>query len=380
MNFEFTEEQLMIQQAARDYAQRELIQDVLERDEKCIFPTRHVKNLSELGFMGMMVDPAYDGAGMDTVSYILAMEEFSKIDASTSVIISVNNSLVCYGLQKFGTEEQKQKYLKPLARGDYIGAFLLSEPEAGSDATSQHTKAEDKGDHYLLNGTKNWITNANSATVYLVIAQTHPEKKHRGINAFIVEKDSPGISLGPHEDKMGMRSSDTHSVMFSDVKVPKENRIGEDGFGFKFAMAALEAGRIGIAAQALGLASGALERSIAYAKERKAFGTEIANHQAIAFKLADMDLKVENARNLCLKAAWLKDNGKDFRKASAYAKLYCADIAMEVTTEAVQIHGGYGYVKEYHVERLMREAKLTQIYEGTSEVQKIVISRKILRD
>ena len=380
MNFEFTEEQLMIQQAARDYAQRELIQDVLERDEKCIFPTRHVKNLAELGFMGIMVDPEYDGAGMDTVSYILAMEEFSKIDASTSVIISVNNSLVCYGLQKFGTEEQKQKYLKPLARGDYIGAFLLSEPEAGSDATSQHTKAEDKGDHYLLNGTKNWITNANSATVYLVIAQTHPEKKHRGINAFIVEKDSPGISLGPHEDRMGMRSSDTHSVMFSDVKVPKENRIGEDGFGFKFAMAALEAGRIGIAAQALGLASGALERSIAYAKERKAFGTEIANHQAIAFKLADMDLKVENARNLCLKAAWLKDNGKDFRKASAYAKLYCADIAMEVTTEAVQIHGGYGYVKEYHVERLMREAKLTQIYEGTSEVQKIVISRKILRD
>ena len=380
MNFEFTEEQLMIQQAARDYAQRELIQDVLERDEKCIFPTQHVKNLAELGFMGMMVDPEYDGAGMDTVSYILAMEEFSKIDASTSVIISVNNSLVCYGLQKFGTEEQKQKYLKPLARGDYIGAFLLSEPEAGSDATSQHTKAEDKGDHYLLNGTKNWITNANSATVYLVIAQTHPEKKHRGINAFIVEKDSPGISLGPHEDKMGMRSSDTHSVMFSDVKVPKENRIGEDGFGFKFAMAALEAGRIGIAAQALGLASGALERSIAYAKERKAFGTEIANHQAIAFKLADMDLKVENARNLCLKAAWLKDNGMDFRKASAYAKLYCADIAMEVTTEAVQIHGGYGYVKEYHVERLMREAKLTQIYEGTSEVQKIVISRKILRD
>ncbi len=380
MNFEFTEEQLMIQQAARDYAQRELIQDVLERDEKCIFPTQHVKNLAELGFMGMMVDPEYDGAGMDTVSYILAMEEFSKIDASTSVIISVNNSLVCYGLQKFGTDEQKQKYLKPLARGDYIGAFLLSEPEAGSDATSQHTKAEDKGDHYLLNGTKNWITNANSATVYLVIAQTHPEKKHRGINAFIVEKDSPGISLGPHEDKMGMRSSDTHSVMFSDVKVPKENRIGEGGFGFKFAMAALEAGRIGIAAQALGLASGALERSIAYAKERKAFGTEIANHQAIAFKLADMDLKVENARNLCLKAAWLKDNGKDFRKASAYAKLYCADIAMEVTTEAVQIHGGYGYVKEYHVERLMREAKLTQIYEGTSEVQKIVISRKILRD
>lgn len=380
MNFELTEEQLMIQQAARDYAQRELIQDVLERDEKGIFPEQHVKNLAELGFMGMMVDPEYDGGGMDTVSYVLAMEELSKVDASASVIVSVNNSLVCYGLQKFGSEEQKQIYLKPLARGDKIGAFLLSEPEAGSDATSQHTKAEDKGDHYLINGTKNWITNANSASIYLVIAQTHPEKRHHGINAFIVEKDSPGISLGPHEDKMGMRSSDTHSVMFSDVKVPKENRIGEDGFGFKFAMQALEAGRIGIAAQALGLASGALERSIAYAKERKAFGTEIANHQAIAFKLADMDVKVENARNLCLKAAWLKDNKMDFRKASAYAKLYAADIAMEVTTEAVQIHGGYGYVKEYHVERLMREAKLTQIYEGTSEVQKIVISRKLLAD
>jgi len=380
MNFELSEEQIMIQQAARDYAQRELIQDVIERDEKAIFPAQHVKNLAELGFMGMMVDPKYDGSGMDTVSYVLAMEELSKVDASTSVIVSVNNSLVCYGLQKFGSEEQKQKYLKPLARGDKIGAFLLSEPEAGSDATSQHTKAEDKGDYYLINGTKNWITSANSASIYLVIAQTHPEKKHHGINAFIVEKDSPGITLGPHEDKMGMRSSDTHSVMFSDVKVPKENRIGEDGFGFKFAMQALEAGRIGIASQALGLASGALERAVAYAKERKAFGTEIANHQAIAFKLADMDVKVENARNLCLKAAWLKDNGKDFRKASAFAKLYCADIAMEVTTEAVQIHGGYGYVKEYHVERLMREAKLTQIYEGTSEIQKIVISRKLLQD
>ena len=380
MNFELSEEQIMIQQAARDYAQRELIQDVIERDEKAIFPAQHVKNLAELGFMGMMVDPKYDGSGMDTVSYVLAMEELSKVDASTSVIVSVNNSLVCYGLQKFGSEEQKQKYLKPLARGDKIGAFLLSEPEAGSDATSQHTKAEDKGDYYLINGTKNWITSANSASIYLVIAQTHPEKKHHGINAFIVEKDSPGITLGPHEDKMGMRSSDTHSVMFSDVKVPKENRIGEDGFGFKFAMQALEAGRIGIASQALGLASGALERAVAYAKERKAFGTEIANHQAITFKLADMDVKVENARNLCLKAAWLKDNGKDFRKASAFAKLYCADIAMEVTTEAVQIHGGYGYVKEYHVERLMREAKLTQIYEGTSEIQKIVISRKLLQD
>ena len=380
MNFEFTEEQLMIQQAARDYAQRELIQDVLERDEKAEFPTRHIKNIAELGFLGMMIDPKYDGGGMDTVSYILAMEEFSKIDASVSVIMSINNSLVCFGLQKYASEEQKQKYLKPLARGEVIGAYLLSEPEAGSDATHQHTTAEDKGDYYLLNGTKNWISNANSASTYIVMAQTHPEKKHRGINAFIVEKNTPGITLGPHEDKMGMRSSDTHSVMFSDVKVPKENRIGEDGFGFTFAMKVLEAGRLGIAAQALGIASGALDRSIAYAKERKAFGTEIANHQAIAFKLTDMAVKVENARNLCLKAAWLKDNGKPFGAASAMAKLYAADMAMEVTTEAVQIHGGYGYVKEYHVERLMREAKLTQIYEGTSEIQKIVISRSLLRD
>jgi alkylation response protein AidB-like acyl-CoA dehydrogenase len=378
MNFEFTEEQLMIKQAARDYAQRELIQDVLERDEKGIFPEKHIKNLAELGFMGMMVDPEYGGSGMDTISYILAMEEISKIDASVSVIMSVNNSLVCYGLNKFGTEEQKQKYLVPVASGEIIGAFLLSEPEAGSDATHQHTTAEDKGDHYLLNGTKNWITSANSASTYIVIAQTHPEKKHHGINAFIVEKDTPGISLGPHEDKMGMRSSDTHSVMFSDVVVPKDNRIGDDGFGFKFAMKVLEAGRIGIASQALGIASGAMERAAAYAKERKAFGTEIANHQAIAFKLSDMAVKIENARNLCLKAAWLKDNNKPITVPSAMAKQYAADIAMEVTTEAVQIHGGYGYVKEYHVERLMREAKLTQIYEGTSEVQKIVISRDLL--
>lgn len=378
MNFEFTEEQLMIQQAARDYAQRELIKDVIERDAKAEFPTEHVKNLVELGFMGMMTDPKYDGGGMDTVSYVLAMEELSKVDASASVIVSVNNSLVCYGIEAFGTEEQKEKYLKPLASGQVLGAFLLSEPEAGSDATSQRTTAVDMGDHYLLNGTKNWITNANSASTYLVIAQTNPEKKHRGINAFIVEKNSLGITLGPHEDKMGMRSSDTHSVMFNDVKVPKENRIGEDGFGFKFAMKTLEGGRIGIASQALGLASGALERSIAYAKERKAFGTEIANHQAVAFKLADMAVKVENARNLCLKAAWLKDQKKPYGIASAMAKQYAADIAMEVTTEAVQIHGGYGYVKEYHVERLMREAKLTQIYEGTSEIQKIVISRDLL--
>ncbi|MCF6171508.1 MAG: acyl-CoA dehydrogenase family protein [Bacteroidales bacterium] len=380
MNFEFTEEQLMIRQAAREYAQRELIQDVLERDEKAEYPAKHIRNIAELGFLGMMIDPKYDGSGMDTISYILAMEEFSKIDASVGVIMSINNSLVCYGLQKYCNEEQKQKYLKPLARGEIIGAYLLSEPEAGSDATHQHTTAEDKGDYYLVNGTKNWISNANSASTYILMAQTHPEKKHHGINAFIVEKNSPGISLGPHEDKMGMRSSDTHSVMFSDVKVPKENRIGEDGFGFTFAMKVLEAGRLGIAAQALGIAAGALERATDYAKERKAFGTEIANHQSVAFKLTDMAVKVENARNLCLKAAWLKDNGKPFGTASAMAKLYAADIAMEVTTEAVQIHGGYGYVKEYHVERLMREAKLTQIYEGTSEIQKIVISRGLLRD
>ncbi len=379
MNFEFTEEQLMIQQAARDFAQRELLHDVLERDEKAIFPAEHVRKLGELGFLGMMIDPKYDGGGMDTVSYILAMEEISKIDASVAVIMSINNSLVCYGLQKFGTEEQKQKYLKPLARGEIIGAYLLSEPEAGSDATHQHTSAKDMGDYYLLNGTKNWISNANSASTYLVMAQTHPEKGYKGINAFIVEKNTPGITLGPHEDKMGMRSSDTHSVMFNDVKVPKENRIGENGFGFKFAMKVLEAGRLGIAAQALGIASGAYERAVAYAKERKAFGTEIGNHQAIAFKLADMAVKIENARNLCLKAAWLKDNGKPFTVEGSMAKLYAADIAMEVTTEAVQIHGGYGYVKEYHVERLMREAKLTQIYEGTSEVQKIVISRALLK-
>jgi alkylation response protein AidB-like acyl-CoA dehydrogenase len=378
MNFEFTEEQLMIQQSARDYAQRELIKDVIERDTHAIYPTEHVKALSELGFMGMLVDPKYDGGGMDTVSYVLAMEEISKVDSSVSVIMSVNNSLVCYGIEKFGTEEQKEKFLKPLARGEKIGAFLLSEPEAGSDATSQRTTAEDKGEYYLVNGTKNWITNGNSAGTYLVIAQTHREKGHKGINVLIVDRNSPGITLGPHEDKMGMRSSDTHSVMFNDVKVPKENRIGEDGFGFKFAMKTLEGGRIGIAAQALGIASGAFERSVKYSKERKAFGTEIANHQSVAFKLADMAVKIENARNLCLKAAWLKDQDKPYGYASAMAKYYAAEIAMEVTTEAVQIHGGYGYVKEYHVERLMREAKLTQIYEGTSEIQQIVISRQIL--
>ncbi len=380
MDFQLTEEHLMIRQAARDYAQRELIKDVTERDDTATYPHQHVKALSELGFMGMLVDPKYDGGGMDTISYVLAMEEISKVDASVSVIMSVNNSLVCYGIEKYGTEEQKQTFLKPLARGEKIGAFLLSEPEAGSDATSQKTVAEDKGDYYLLNGTKNWITNAKSGGIYIVIAQTHPEKGHKGINALIVDRYADGISLGPHENKMGMRSSDTHSVMFTDVKVPKANRIGDDGFGFKFAMKTLEGGRIGIAAQALGIASGALERSIQYAKERKAFGTEIANHQAIAFKLADMAVKIENARNLCLKAAWLKDQGQDYGFTSAMAKQYAADIAMEVTTEAVQIHGGYGYVKEYHVERLMREAKLTQIYEGTSEIQKIVISRGLLKE
>jgi alkylation response protein AidB-like acyl-CoA dehydrogenase len=379
MDFKFTEEQEMIQQAARDFAERELLVDVIERDEKSIFPTAQMKKLAELGFLGMMTDTKYDGGGMDTVSYVLAMEEISKIDASASVVMSVCNSLVNWGLETFGTEAQKEKYLKPLARGEKIGAFLLSEPEAGSDATSQRTTAEDKGDYYLLNGTKNWITNANSASTYLVIAQTYPDKKHKGINAFIVEKDSPGITLGPHENKMGMRSSDTHSVMFNDVKVPKENRIGEDGFGFTFAMKTLDGGRIGIASQALGIASGAFERALKYSRERKAFGTEIFNHQSLAFKLSDMAVKIENARNLCLKAAWLKDQHLPYGTASAMAKQYCADIAMEVTTEAVQIHGGYGYVKEYHVERLMREAKLTQIYEGTSEVQKIIISRSLLK-
>jgi alkylation response protein AidB-like acyl-CoA dehydrogenase len=379
MEFQFTEEQLMIRQAARDYAQRELFADVIERDEHSIYPTKHVKALAELGFMGMMVDPAYDGGGMDAVSYVLAIEEISKADASVSVIMSVNNSLVCWGLETFGNEAQKQTYLKPLARGEKIGAFLLSEPEAGSDATSQRTTAVDMGDHYLLNGTKNWITNGDTAGTYLVIAQTNPEKKHKGINALIVDRNAPGISVGPHENKMGMRSSDTHSVMFTDVVVPKENRIGEDGFGFTFAMKTLDGGRIGIAAQALGLASGALELATKYAKQRKAFGTEIINHQGIAFKLAQMAVKVENARNLTLKAAWLKDQHLPYGTASAMAKMYAADIAMEVTTDAVQIHGGYGYVKEYHVERLMREAKLTQIYEGTSEVQHIVISRALAK-
>lgn len=380
MDFQFTEEQLMIRQAARDYAQRELIKDVLERDEKAEFPKQHIKNLAELGFMGMMVDPKYDGGGMDVISYVLVMEEISKVDSSVGVIVSVNNSLVCWGIEAYGTEEQKEKYLKPLARGDVIGAFALSEPEAGSDATMQRTIAKDMGDYYLLNGTKNWVTSGGSASTYVVIAQTHPEKTHRGINAFIVESNTEGISLGKHEDKMGMRSSDTHSIMFTDVKVPKENRLGEDGFGFKYAMKTLEGGRLGIAAQALGIASGAYERAVKYSKERKAFGTEICNHQSIAFKLADMATDIEISRLLCLKAAWLEDQGEPFGTASAMAKLYASEAAMRITTEAVQIFGGYGYCKEYHVERLMREAKLTQIYEGTSEIQRIVISRDLLRD
>jgi alkylation response protein AidB-like acyl-CoA dehydrogenase len=377
MNFEFTEEQIMIRQSAREYAQRELIKDVIERDEHSVFPAEHIKKLAELGFLGMLVSPKYGGTGMDTISYVLAIEEISKVDASVGVIISVNNSLVAYELEEFGTEEQKQKYLLPLAKGEKLGAFLLSEPEAGSDATSQHTKAIDMGDHYLLNGTKNWITNGGSASTYIVIAQSDTSKGHRGINAIIVDRHSEGVSIGPHENKMGMRSSDTHSVMFNDVKVPKENRLGDDGSGFKIAMKTLEGGRIGIASQALGLASGALELALKYSKERKTFGTEIINHQGIAFKLADMATDIEAARFLCLKAAWLKDNNQPYGIASAMAKLFAAETAMKVTTEAVQIHGGYGYVKEYHVERLMRDAKLTQIYEGTSEIQKIIISRSL---
>ncbi|MEZ5046338.1 MAG: acyl-CoA dehydrogenase [Chitinophagaceae bacterium] len=379
MNFQLTEEQQAVQQAARDFAQNELLPGVIERDEKQQFPAEYIKKLGELGFLGMMVDPKYGGSGMDTISYVLAMEEISKVDASTSVVMSVNNSLVCWGLETYGTEEQKQKYLMPLASGQVIGAFLLSEPEAGSDATSQRTIAEDKGDHYILNGTKNWITNGSSATHYLVIAQTDIAKKHKGINAFIVEKAWDGVTVGAKENKLGIRGSDTHSIMFQDVKVPKENRIGEDGFGFTFAMKVLSGGRIGIASQALGIASGAYELALKYAKERKAFGTEIMNHQAIQFKLADMATQIETARLLCMKAAWLKDQHENYDMASAMAKLYASEIAQSVTSEAVQIHGGYGYVKEFHVERLMRDAKITQIYEGTSEVQRIVISRSVLK-
>jgi alkylation response protein AidB-like acyl-CoA dehydrogenase len=379
MNFNLTEEQIAVRDAARDFAQKELLPGVIERDNEQRFPAEQVKMMGELGFMGMMVDPKYGGGGMDTVSYVLAMEEISKIDSSASVCMSVNNSLVCWGIEKYGTEEQKEKYLKDLASGQKIGAFCLSEPEAGSDATSQRTTAEDKGDHYLINGNKNWITNGNSASTYIVMAQTDAEKKHKGINAIIVEKDYEGFVVGKKEDKLGIRGSDTHSLMFTDMKAPKENRIGEDGFGFSFAMNTLNGGRIGIAAQALGIASGALELSIKYAKERKAFGQEIAKHQAIQFKLAEMATKIEGARLLVLKAAQLKDAGQDFAHASAMAKLYASEVAMWATVEAVQIHGGYGYVKEYHVERLMRDAKITQIYEGTSEIQKIVISRGLLK-
>lgn len=380
MIFELTEEHLAVKEAARDFAQNVLKPGVIERDNAQQFPAEQIKQLGELGFMGMMVDPKYGGSGMDTLSYVLAMEEISKVDASTSVCMSVNNSLVCWGLEKFGTEEQKQKYLVPLAKGEKIGAFCLSEPEAGSDATSQRTTAIDMGDHYLLNGTKNWITNGSSASTYLVIAQTNVEAGHRGINAFIIERGMEGFIVGEKEDKMGIRGSDTHTLLFNDVKVPKENRIGEDGFGFKFAMKVLSGGRIGIAAQALGIAAGALELSTAYSKERKAFGKEIYKHQAIAFKLADMATEAEAARLLVYKAAVDKDMGRNYDQSSAMAKLYASKVAMEQTVEAVQIHGGYGFVKEYHVERLMRDAKITQIYEGTSEVQKIVISRNVLKD
>lgn len=380
MNFELSEEHLAVQAAARDFAQNVVKPGVIDRDNAQQFPAEQIKQLGELGFMGMMVDPKYGGGGMDTLSYVIAMEEISKVDASVSVCMSVNNSLVCWGLETFGTEAQKEKYLRPLATGEKIGAFCLSEPEAGSDATMQRTTAEDKGDYYLLNGTKNWITNGNSASTYLVIAQTDPEKGHKGINAFIVEKGMEGFIIGAKEDKMGIRGSDTHTLMFNDVKVPKENRIGEDGFGFKFAMKTLSGGRIGIAAQALGIAAGGYELAVAYSKERKAFGKEIYKHQAIAFKIADMATAVETARLLVYKSAWEKDNGLNYDQSGAMAKLYASQVAMEQTVEAVQIHGGYGFVKEYHVERLMRDAKITQIYEGTSEVQKIVISRNILKD
>ncbi|WP_422105825.1 acyl-CoA dehydrogenase [Winogradskyella sp.] len=380
MDFSLTEEHLMIRDAARDFAQTELLPGVIERDNAQTFPDELVRKMGELGFMGIMVDPKYGGSGMDAISYVLIMEELSKIDASASVMVSVNNSLVCYGLEAFGTEAQKEKYLTKLATGEQIGAFCLSEPEAGSDATSQKTTAIDMGDHYILNGTKNWITNGGRSDVYLVIAQTDREKGHRGINAFIVEKGMTGFDVGPKEDKLGIRGSDTHTLQFNDVKVPKENRIGEDGFGFKFAMKTLSGGRIGIAAQALGIASGAYELALKYSKERKAFGTEIANHQAIAFKLADMHTEIEAARMLVMKAAWDKDQGHNYDMSSAIAKLYASKVAMEQTVEAVQIHGGNGFVKEYHVERLMRDAKITQIYEGTSEIQKIVISRGVLRD
>ncbi|WP_128545520.1 acyl-CoA dehydrogenase [Larkinella soli] len=379
LNFNLTEEHMAVRDAARDFAQNELLPGVIERDSQAKFPTEQVRRMGELGFLGMMVSPDYGGGGMDTVSYVIAMEEISRVDASSSVIMSVNNSLVCWGLEMFGTEAQKQNYLTRLATGEVIGAFCLSEPEAGSDATSQHTTATDQGDHYLLNGTKNWITNGGSAAVYLVMAQTDAEKRHRGINCLIVEKDQPGFVVGKKEDKLGIRASDTHSLMFTDVKVPKENRIGDDGFGFKFAMSTLNGGRIGIAAQALGIAAGAYELALAYAQERKSFGKKIFEHQAIQFKLAEMATKIEAARLLVYKAARLKDEHKDYVQAAAMAKLFASDVAMWATTEAVQIHGGYGYVKEFHVERMMRDAKITQIYEGTSEIQKLVIARELVK-
>lgn len=380
MNFTLTEEQIMIQQAARDFAQTELLPGVIERDDAQEFPEQQVKRMGELGFMGMMVDPKYGGSGLDTLSYVLTMEELSKVDASSSVIVSVNNSLVCWGLETYGSEDQKMKYLTQLASGNCIGAFCLSEPEAGSDATSQKTTAIDKGDHYILNGTKNWITNGNSAEIYIVMAQTDRDKGHKGINALIVEKGMEGFEIGPKENKLGIRGSDTHSLIFNDVKVPKNNRIGEDGFGFKFAMKTLAGGRIGIAAQALGIAAGAYELSKKYAKERKAFGKEIGKHQAIAFKLADMHTQIAAARHLVYKAAWDKDSDNNYDVSGAMAKLYASQVAMDTAIEAVQIHGGNGFVKDYHVERMMRDAKITQIYEGTSEIQKIVISRDLLKD
>jgi alkylation response protein AidB-like acyl-CoA dehydrogenase len=379
MNFQLTEEQLAVQEAARDFAQTELLPGVIERDTEARFPTEQIQKMGALGFMGMMVDPAYGGGGMDTISYVIAMEELSKIDASASVSMSVNNSLACWGIEKYGTEEQKQTYLTKLATGEQLGAFCLSEPEAGSDATSQQTTATLEGDHYLLNGTKNWITNGSSASIYLVIAQTDASKGHKGISVFIVEKGWEGFVIGKKDDKLGIRGSDTHSLLFTDVKVPVKNRIGAEGFGFTFAMETLNGGRIGIAAQALGIASGAYELALAYSKERKTFGKPISQHQAIQFKLADMATQIEAARLLVFKAAWLKDEGKDYAQASAMAKLYASEVAMSVTIEAVQVHGGYGYVKEYHVERLMRDAKITQIYEGTSEIQRIVISRGVLK-
>ncbi len=378
MDFTLTEEQIAVKEAARDFAQQTLLPGVIERDSKMIYPTEQVKEMAQLGFLGMMVDSTYGGGGMDTVSYVLAMEELSKIDNSCSVIMSVNNSLVCWGIEEYGNEEQKQKYLTKLSTGEWIGAFCLSEPEAGSDATSQRTTAEDKGDHYILNGTKNWITNGGTSSLHIVIAQSDPDKKHRGINAFLVETSWDGVSIGAKEDKLGIRSSDTHTIMYNDVKVPKENRIGEDGFGFKFAMKVLTGGRIGIAAQALGIAQGAYELALKYSLEREAFGKPIAKHQAISFKLADMATEIEAARLLVHKAARMKDAGLDYTTAASMAKLYASTVAMKHTVEAVQVHGGYGFVKEYHVERLMRDAKITQIYEGTSEIQKLVIARDIL--